>query len=118
MPEPVKDKRRRDVEWRAWYSSAQWRSLRAKALVRDMYVCQRCGCLLVTGNQHHPRAAVVNHKTPHKGDAKLFFNLGNLESVCKTDHDALIQREEARGYTIGSGLDGMPVDPQHPWNKG
>lgn len=85
--------------------------------MRDNYTCRRCGCLLVTGNRHHPRAAVVNHIKPHKGDPELFFDLENTESVCKADHDTLIQREEARGYTIGSGLDGRPVDPRHPWNR-
>ncbi len=114
-----RDRQRRQAnEWRAWYASARWRDLRTKALKRDMFTCQRCGCLLVTTNRHHPHAAVVNHKTPHRGNAKLFFDLKNLEAVCKTDHDALIQREEARGYAIGSGLDGMPVDPNHPWNRG
>lgn len=60
---------------------------------------------------------MVNHKTPHKGDPALFFDVDNTESVCKQDHDALIQREEARGYTIGSDISGRPVDPLHPWNR-
>ena len=82
-----------------------------------MYLCQRCGCLLLDGNRHHPRAAVVNHKVPHRGNPELFFDIENTESVCKTDHDALIQREEKRGYTIGCDADGKPVDPLHPWNQ-
>lgn len=39
---------------------------------------------------------MVNHKKPHKGNEALFFDLENTESVCKSDHDALIQKEEAQ----------------------
>lgn len=107
------------LPYRSLYADLRWRGphgIRHQALARDLYTCQRCGCLLVTTNRHHPQAAVVNHKTPHKGDPTLFFDLQNTESVCKNDHDALIQREEARGYTIGSNIDGRPVDSLHPWN--
>ena len=107
-------------QYRKLYADPRWCGLygiRSQALKRDLYTCQRCKCLLVTGNRHHPRAAVVNHKKPHKGDENLFFCLENTESVCKTDHDALIQKEEARGYAIGSDLKGRPVDPKHPWNR-
>ncbi|NGO51626.1 HNH endonuclease [Allomesorhizobium camelthorni] len=102
------------------YSDKRWcgpQGIRQQALIRDLYACQRCGCILVAGNRHHPRAAVVNHKVRHRGDPALFFDLENTESVCKTDHDTLIQREEARGYTIGSDVNGRPVDPKHPWNR-
>lgn len=103
------------------YLDKRWHGLngiRRQALARDLYICCRCGCLLVTNDRHDPRAAVVNHKIPHKGDPALFFDLENTESVCKQDHDALIQREEKRGYDIGCDVDGRPVDPVHPWNAG
>ncbi|MEI5679553.1 MULTISPECIES: hypothetical protein [unclassified Mesorhizobium] len=113
--------RRPEAEaYRKLYRDKRWcgpHGIRRQALVRDLFTCRRCGCLLITGNRHHPRAAVVNHKTPHKGDESLFFCLENTESVCKTDHDALIQKEEARGYAIGSDIHGRPVDPDHPWNR-
>ena len=47
-------------------------------------------------------------RSRHKGDPALFFDLGTTETVCKQDHDTLIQREEARGYTIGADADGRP----------
>ena len=40
-----------------------------------------------------------------------------ITHVVEGDHDALIQREEARGYKVGSDIDGRPVDPKHPWNR-
>ena len=88
-----------------------------QALERDRYTCRRCGCFVLEGDRHHPRAAVVNHKVRHKGEPALFFDLGTTETVCKQDHDTLIQREEARGYTIGADTDGRPIDPNHPWNR-
>lgn len=106
--------------YRALYSDLRWcgpHGIRQQALRRDRWTCQRCGCLVVEGNRHHPRAAVVNHKVRHRGDPKLFFDLANTETVCKADHDTLIQREEARGYVLGSDATGRPIDPQHPWNR-
>lgn len=107
-------------EYKHLYRDKRWHGphgVRLQALVRDLYTCQRCDCLLVTTNRHHPRAAVVNHKVQHKGDPVLFFDVENCEAACKTCHDALIQREEKRGYVIGSDIDGRPVDPAHPWNR-
>ncbi len=106
-------------QYRRLYSDKRWcgpNGIRQQSLVRDLYTCQRCKCLLIAGNRHHPRAAVVNHKTPHKGNEALFFDLENTESVCKSCHDTLIQKEEARGYVIGSDINGQPLDPDHPWN--
>ncbi|UVK47565.1 hypothetical protein BPNPMPFG_003352 [Mesorhizobium sp. AR07] len=105
--------------YRKLYRDPRWcgpHGIRRQTLRRDLWTCQRCGCLVIEGNRHHPQAAVVNHKLKHKGDEALFFDLANTETVCKTDHDTLIQREEARGYVIGADIDGRPVDPNHPWN--
>ncbi|BCH32622.1 hypothetical protein MesoLjLc_45520 [Mesorhizobium sp. L-8-10] len=120
---PTKSKANRPAGSAAYhhlYKDPRWcgpGGIREQALVRDLFICRRCGCLLVTGKPHHPRAAVVNHKRPHRGDPALFFNLENTESVCKSDHDAIIQREEARGYRIGSDINGRPLAPDHPWNR-
>ncbi|MDH4992066.1 HNH endonuclease [Aquamicrobium lusatiense] len=107
-------------QYRRLYRDHRWcgpNGIRQQSLVRDLYTCQRCNCLLITGNRNHPRAAVVNHKTPHKGDEALFFALENTEAVCKSCHDTLIQREEKRGFTIGSDINGRPIDVNHPWNR-
>ena len=118
---PVHRPHLRSVEaeaYRRLYRDKRWcgpHGVRQQALLRDLYTCQRCGCLVTEGNRHHPRAAVVNHKVRHKGDPSLFFELA--KTVCKSDHDTLIQREEVRGYTIGTDISGRPVDPLHPWNR-
>lgn len=62
-------------------------------------------------------ATVVNHRIPHRGDLKLFWDRKNWEPVCKLHHDGEIQREERSGIVHGTGRDGRPLDPAHPWNR-
>lgn len=103
-------------EYRKLYRTKQWRHLRLVALARDSYRCQRCNCFLRmgrTGNQ----AAVVHHIKAHKGDLDLFFDVNNLQSVCKACHDGPIQSEEVRGFSTDIGSDGWPTDPNHTGNK-
>lgn len=107
-------------QYRRLYRDKRWygpHGIRKQAFLRDFYTCQRCGCIVIEGNRHHRRAAVANHRKPHKGNEVLFFDLRNVETVCKACHDTLVQREEVRGYTIGADIDGRPVDPNHPWNR-
>jgi 5-methylcytosine-specific restriction protein A len=68
-------------------------------------------------------ATVVDHIVPHKGDQKLFWDRSNWQSLCKDCHDG--KTLEERGATPhkppasvkGSDVYGMPLDPNHPWNK-
>lgn len=95
-------------EHKRLYKSKAWRQLREATLARDMWRCQSCGVYLVAGRQS-PHSAVVNHKTPHKGDLELFHDPGNLEAVCKQCHDSDIQREE-RNPKPTIGPDGWPIE--------
>lgn len=55
-------------------------------------------------------ATVVDHKIPHKGDAKLFWDQENWQALCKRCHDGDKQFEEKRGYAKPTiGADGYPV---------
>jgi len=54
-------------------------------------------------------AKVVKHITPHRGNGPLFTFPANHESVCKSCHDGLIQKEEAAGLRIGTTVDGRPI---------
>ena len=96
-----------DTPYQHLYSKKAWQLLRGAILARDNWKCQRCGSFLV-GGRKAPRSAVVNHKTPHKGNLALFYAPGNLEAVCKACHDSDIQREE-RSTKTQIGLDGWPV---------
>jgi 5-methylcytosine-specific restriction endonuclease McrA len=61
-------------------------------------------------------ANTVDHITPHKGDAELFWK-GELQSLCGPCHSRLKQQEEARGYHSAVDADGYPIDPNHPANN-
>lgn len=95
-------------EYKKLYATKAWQQLRTGILARDGYMCQRCGVMLTQGRKHKT-AAVVNHKTPHKGDLELFYDVGNLEAVCKHCHDGKIQRQE-RGNRTTIGADGWPIE--------
>ncbi len=88
-PKPVQQSQ----PWKAWYKTARWRRLREEVLIRDAYTCKRTG--QVCGGKHPaPDSPVVNHKRPHRGDERLFWDIENLETVSKAVHDSAIQREE------------------------
>jgi 5-methylcytosine-specific restriction protein A len=97
--------------YHTWYSSPEWQAARRAQLDKQPF-CQRCAA-----RGERVKATVVNHKTPHKGDWRLFLDPLNHESVCKPCHDGLIQREETLGYRIGHDASGRPIDPSHPWNR-
>lgn len=75
------------------YSTARWRRLRLRVLARDGCTCQMCGCLTTAGRSG-PKAAEIDHKIPHKGDADRFFDEQGLQTLCKTCHSTAKQREE------------------------
>ncbi|MFD1675419.1 HNH endonuclease signature motif containing protein [Alicyclobacillus fodiniaquatilis] len=37
---------------------------------------------------------MVDHKVPHKGDKKLFWDSKNWQPMCKSHHDAKTARED------------------------
>lgn len=93
------------------YNDRRWHKLRA-AQLRDYPLCKFC-----LGHGRTEAATVVDHIRPHKGNHELFFDRGNLQSLCKQHHDAAKAKAEARGLQeIGSREDGTPLDPGHHWN--
>jgi 5-methylcytosine-specific restriction protein A len=97
--------------YRALYRTTLWRTL------RDMQLCEqpRCERCLALGKL--TPATVVNHRAPHKGDAQLFHDPENLQSLCKPCHDGPTQQRERIGYEKTIGVDGWPIDPLHPFNE-
>ncbi len=81
--------------WRAWYKTARWQKLRWSVLVRDLFTCQRPGCGYSTSETAQ---LVADHRTPHRGDERLFWDADNLQCLCKPCHDRHKQREERRGF--------------------
>lgn len=78
--------------WRAWYCTAEWKRLRLATFKRDGWTCQ-CGCGTKEGRSSQ---LVADHKTPHRGDQKLFWDPDNLQTLTKACHDSRKQAEERR----------------------
>lgn len=96
-----------------WYKTARWKRLRAAHLARNPY----CQCPHHDG-QKIP-ANTVDHHEPHRGDARLFWNPGNLRSMTKPCHDAWKQSQERGGAGFLSGCDerGWPLSEEHGWHE-
>lgn len=97
VPEADRTRHRDQTQsYRAWYKTARWQRLRLNVLLRDGYVCQATGVALI-GVYPSANSPVVDHKVPHRGDAGLFWDEKNLQSVAKGYHDKVKQGLEARG---------------------
>lgn len=104
-------KRRYDKPWRHLYKTKRWLRLRMWQLAHHP-LCAWC-----RKKNRLVRATVVHHVKRHEGHEGLFFDSENLASLCKPCHDSTAQQIEKTGYSDEIGLDGFPVDPQHPFAK-
>ncbi|MBR0855653.1 HNH endonuclease [Bradyrhizobium liaoningense] len=77
--------------WKRWYKTARWQALRLTIFQRDLFTCQRPEC----GHLESSTALLVcDHKVPHRGDERLFWDENNLQTLCKACHDKIKQRDE------------------------
>ena len=76
------------------------------ALERDLFTCQ-CGC----GRMEYDTSKLVaDHKTPHRGNPALFWDIDNLQCMTKRCHDSAKQSMEKSGKVRPTyGADGWPV---------
>jgi len=107
----IRDMIKRASEYHKLYYTQRWKKLRRYQLDKQP-LCGYCQHLGVT-----ELATVVDHIKPHKGDEVLFYDDKNLQSLCKRCHDSVKAIEESRGVIMGNGLDGFPIDKNHPWYK-
>ncbi len=91
------------------YGSHRWR-MRALRQKKEHPICAMC---LKDGLIK--QASVADHIEPHNGDKVKFFN-GPLQSLCSHHHNSDKKMIEQRGFTNHIGVDGWPVDPNHPAN--
>lgn len=78
--------------WRRWYKTSRWQALRLRVLARDGCTCQRCGRIESDTSQ-----LVADHVMPHRGDVALFWDVGNLQTLCAPCHNSAKQAEERGG---------------------
>lgn len=94
-----------------FYSGKQWHRVRTKALMRDQYHCRFCGKdASGKGNAH------VDHIVRRKEAPHLAYELSNLQTLCIRCHNQVKQRDEINP-SRGSNAQGLPNDPNHPWNS-
>jgi 5-methylcytosine-specific restriction endonuclease McrA len=86
------DRDRSKQHWRKWYNTKRWRQLRWTILTRDLFTCTRCH--RAEGNTS---LLVCDHERAHRGNEALFWDEGNLTTLCKPCHDGAKQRAERRG---------------------
>ena len=91
------------------YKTARWQKRRKYQLIREP-LCRYCAQMGVI-----TPATVADHVEPHRGDEEKFWT-GELQSLCAICHSGAKQSEEATGRKRGSDVNGVPLDPEHPWN--
>jgi 5-methylcytosine-specific restriction endonuclease McrA len=108
----------------------QWEKARADFLADpDNQFCVKCkargllnaGTMRMDGTRETSSrriGLVVNHRVPHRGDQRLFWDRSNWEPLCHDDHDITAQREEHGRVTNGADVRGRPLAADHPWNRG
>jgi 5-methylcytosine-specific restriction endonuclease McrA len=82
---------RSEPPWRKWYKTRRWQELRIAIFKRDLFTCRmpKCGRLIGDTSQ-----LVCDHKEPHRGDERRFWDPVNLWTLCKPCHDSVKQAEE------------------------
>lgn len=78
-------------DWHRLYDTKRWDKLRAAQLLREPF-CRACAAAGV-----RTRATDVDHVTPHRGNIVLFFDSGNLQSLCHACHSRKTIREQQAG---------------------
>jgi hypothetical protein len=58
----------------------------------------------------------MDHVVPHRGDWTTFCTR-KLQSLCEPCHNSTKKQVEQPGYCCDVGLDGLPIDPNHPFNR-
>ncbi|MDJ0922107.1 MAG: hypothetical protein QNI84_13350 [Henriciella sp.] len=101
---------KRKAERDALYKTSRWKQRRKRQLAAQP-LCEMCLARGIT-----TLATIADHVEPHRGDPIKFFE-GELQSLCKSDHDSLKQQQEKSGFHRAIGVDGLPVDANHPYNR-
>lgn len=89
-------------------ASASWRSEKTSSTARGYgYKWQQARegflrahplCVYCERDGQATAATVVDHKVPHRGDMKVFWDRTNWQGLCKPHHDGEKQREESAEF--------------------
>lgn len=101
------DKRKTSERGYGW----EWQKARARFLAANPL------CVMCMGQKptRYTAATVVDHKVPHRGDQKLFWDESNWQALCQPHHDGDKQAMEKSGKVPARiGLDGFPIEETAP----
>ena len=84
-----------------------WQRLRASVLDREP-LCRYC---LARGQV--VAATDVDHVSGDPSDNSM----DNLQPLCHERHSMKTASDHGKDVYLGCDLDGLPLDPNHPWNK-
>lgn len=63
------------------YNDVKWRNA-SKRFIREHPYCAACNAYLLDAKGEPISNACVDHKEPHKGDTRLFWDVRNWQSLC------------------------------------
>ncbi|MFO3723961.1 HNH endonuclease signature motif containing protein [Pseudomonas sp. HLMP] len=100
-------------------------------LAREVFLANNPFCVMCSTNRRPVASTVVDHKiaprlqeAKESGDPeklrvawKLFWDQDNWQPLCKLCHDSVKQRLERSGRIAGCDASGLPLDPNHHWNR-
>ena len=79
---------------KAFYNSTEWKKVRETVLMRDRYLCVKCG--KPAEEVHH-----IIHLSPKNiGDVTVTLNMDNLISLCKDCHFEEHRGEHSKGREV------------------
>ena len=73
-----------------------------------------CASCLSIGRER--ASELTDHIIPHNDDPEKFWDRSNWSPLCLPCHGRK-RRQENTGIVEGADIDGIPTDPNHPWNK-
>jgi 5-methylcytosine-specific restriction endonuclease McrA len=88
----------------------RWSRLRAQFLAENP-LCVMCE----NEGKVHP-AQELDHIEKHNGDPVRFYDIKNLQGLCRFHHRSVKARIERSGE-YGVDVNGNPLDPNHHWNQ-
>jgi 5-methylcytosine-specific restriction protein A len=90
-----------------WYQRRRWRKRREYQLQKHptCALCEQRGIISA--------AVDVDHVTPHGGNWYA-FEYGPIQSLCRSCHASDNRTQERHGYSRTIGLNGLPIDKNHP----
>ena len=89
-------------------NGAAWQRLRASVLAGEP-LCRMCQARGVI-----EQATDVDHISGDPSDNSM----GNLQPLCHACHSLKTAADHGKDVYLGCDVNGMPLDPNHPWNRG